>query len=201
MADTTNYSWTKPTVNADDGTWGGVANGLADAVDASLKTVEDAIAGRLLASGSVALATDFLVLDLSAYSAYKHVVIEFENVGFSATATLTCTASIDAGANYLATLYSWATGLLTSSYVFNSSSSDSSINLASSTTTGPINGRYNIYGLNGVGFWIDGEVTRSGTIPLKTIASGRHTSTAVNALKFTLTGAATSGTYRVIGYK
>lgn len=42
MADTANYSWTKPTVGGDTDTWGTILNTLIDDVDTSLKTVEDA---------------------------------------------------------------------------------------------------------------------------------------------------------------
>ena len=45
MADTTNFSWTKPTVGSDTGAWGGILNTLVDAIDTdanSIKTTADA---------------------------------------------------------------------------------------------------------------------------------------------------------------
>lgn len=42
MADTANYTWTKPTVGGDDDTWGTVLNTALDAIDTSLQAVEDA---------------------------------------------------------------------------------------------------------------------------------------------------------------
>lgn len=42
MGTTTNYGWTYPTVNADADTWGTILNDMAIAIDASLKTVDDA---------------------------------------------------------------------------------------------------------------------------------------------------------------
>ena len=42
MADTANYGWTKPTVSGSSGAWGTLLNTMADDIDASLKTVDDA---------------------------------------------------------------------------------------------------------------------------------------------------------------
>lgn len=47
MADTPNYSWAYPTVNADADTWGTILNNMAIAIDASLKTVDDSVAAKL----------------------------------------------------------------------------------------------------------------------------------------------------------
>ena len=46
MGTTTNYSWTYPTVNADADAWGTILNNMAIAIDASLKTVDNATAGK-----------------------------------------------------------------------------------------------------------------------------------------------------------
>lgn len=40
MADTTNFSWTKPTVGSDTGAWGGILNTLCDGIDTDLNTVK-----------------------------------------------------------------------------------------------------------------------------------------------------------------
>lgn len=47
MAVTTNYGWTKPTVGGDNSVWGGILNTLFDAVDSSLKTLENAVNTKL----------------------------------------------------------------------------------------------------------------------------------------------------------
>ena len=39
MADTTNYGWTKPTVNGSDNTWGTLLNTALDDIDADLKAL------------------------------------------------------------------------------------------------------------------------------------------------------------------
>lgn len=41
MADTTNYTWTKPDVNGSNGTWGTILNAALDAIDTDLKAVDD----------------------------------------------------------------------------------------------------------------------------------------------------------------
>jgi hypothetical protein len=52
MATTTNYAWTKPTVGADNGTWGTTLNSTLDSIDTNLKTVDTA----QVASAAVAAA-------------------------------------------------------------------------------------------------------------------------------------------------
>lgn len=53
MATTPNYGWTYPTVGANADTWGTILNTMAIAIDASLKTVDDGLAARLLASNNL----------------------------------------------------------------------------------------------------------------------------------------------------
>lgn len=52
-ATTPNYGWAYPTVGADEAVWGGVANTLYIAIDASLKTVDDGLAARLAAASNL----------------------------------------------------------------------------------------------------------------------------------------------------
>lgn len=42
MATTANYGWTKPTVGADNGTWGTTLNTTLDSIDSQVKTTADA---------------------------------------------------------------------------------------------------------------------------------------------------------------
>jgi hypothetical protein len=42
MTATTNYAWDKPTVGADDDTWGTTLNATIDDIDTDLKAVSDA---------------------------------------------------------------------------------------------------------------------------------------------------------------
>lgn len=51
MADTTNFSWTKPTVGGSSGTWGGILNTALDDIDADLKTVKDTADAALPKAG------------------------------------------------------------------------------------------------------------------------------------------------------
>lgn len=53
MGTTPNYGWTYPTVNADADTWGTKLNNMAIAIDASLKTVDNGLAARLVAANNL----------------------------------------------------------------------------------------------------------------------------------------------------
>lgn len=48
---TTNYGWTKPTVGADENTWGGLINGDLDSIDTDLKAVSDVADGAVPKAG------------------------------------------------------------------------------------------------------------------------------------------------------
>lgn len=54
MAVTANYGWTKPTPGGDNSVWGGILNTLFDAVDSTVKTIENLANARLpLAGGAL----------------------------------------------------------------------------------------------------------------------------------------------------
>lgn len=53
MADTTNYTWTKPTVGGSSGSWGTLLNTIFDDIDTDLKAVEDATKMQRSDLGSV----------------------------------------------------------------------------------------------------------------------------------------------------
>lgn len=53
MAVTPNYSWAYPTVNADADAWGTELNNMAIAIDASLKTVDDSVAAKLVKASNL----------------------------------------------------------------------------------------------------------------------------------------------------
>lgn len=53
MAVTANYGWTFPDVGGSNGAWGGILNTLYQAVDTSLKTVENIATAALAKAGGV----------------------------------------------------------------------------------------------------------------------------------------------------
>lgn len=53
MATTTNYGWSKPNVGGDTGAWGTILNTAIDAIDASLKAVENIATAALAKAGGV----------------------------------------------------------------------------------------------------------------------------------------------------
>lgn len=118
MTTTTNYGWTKPTVNSDANTWGTSLNSDLDGIDSTVKSVSNVAAAALVAtsaseiflgSGNSAIAVSSVVIPLTAgYNAYRLVLMNVEPSTDGDAIYLR--ASIDGGSTYLngASAYAYA---------------------------------------------------------------------------------------------
>lgn len=161
----------------------------------------------ILVSGNVTHAQNFLALDLSSYTGYNRIEVDVDNVilsGGSGAPTIRAAVSTNAGSTYLSANYGWSKTEFTSSYVWDNDTSDSFIYLADGTALTGFSFRANLYAINTASvFVMDADVTQyqnGSTLAAK--SNGMNSATSVNAIRFSLaSGTASTGTYRVIGYR
>lgn len=103
MADTANYGWTKPTVNADVDTWGGLVDAAYDDIDSDLKAVANAATAAIAAavagvgvniqtaSYTVAITDAGVVVEIFSASANNFTVPPNSSVAFPVGAVLNLT--------------------------------------------------------------------------------------------------------------
>lgn len=151
----------------------------------------------ILATGSVSGSS--ITFNLSSYTSYSRIEIQFDRLTTSSSVNLTATFSVNAGSTFINSGYSWGIASFGDAYSGTHSGSDSAISLlaGNSGAIGPID-----IVLSGVNLASQTylRATFGGITTAGNMASGTNTTTNINAIKINCSGTMSAGTYRIIGY-
>lgn len=153
-----------------------------------------------LTSGTLALATTALVLNLSTYTGYTKFELIVSGYAAGTSPTQQMQFSTDGGTTFITSAYLWATAEFPSTYTYANSGSDTAITLAANTGGAIVADHViDLWGFNQAVSARVQSRTINGT--QAGIATGRHATVSITGLKLLSFAACTGGTYLLVGYK